>query len=90
MGTQSKQQRPDIERVRRDVDRTIEQIERSRKLYAMPIWPLVLVAAIVGGLVGFFLMRSGDVPLTSMAIVAALIAQFSSNFSRFSRHFARF
>jgi hypothetical protein len=51
-------------------------MERSRKLYATPIWPVGLMAAIVGGFIGFFLMGVGHVPATSIAIVGSLIALF--------------
>ena len=47
MATQTEHPRLDIERFRRDVDRAIEEMQRSKKLYDMKIWPLVL-----GGFLG--------------------------------------
>jgi hypothetical protein len=48
MATQTEHPRLDIERIRRDVDRAIEEMQRSKKLYDMKIWPIVL-ASFLGG-----------------------------------------
>ena len=58
MATETEHPRPDIERIRRDVDRAIEQLERSKKLYSMRIWPLIVGAMavttiVVGTIAGF-------------------------------------